>query len=664
MKQPPFVRQLGNGLELRIKVVLKTGMASRPRTVRLSVTRWWPLGLLMVAFCGGSPVGAFAQRQRTEVKTVSGRFPLDVTAEYLGMAAGKTVVRLRLSAPELSRVLAARGVRFINGELRGSFLRGEEIVSAFRYPVSGDLIDGATLTYSFLRPVPPGSYHVKLILAEPGGKEIGEGAVDLSVPELGTVFRAEMAPAEASTLPLAEAIVIADEAIERPGTPDGTPKLKILPPAREAPVGLLRLEAQVEPPIRRVEFYLDDRLLLARTRPPYSVEIDLGDVPRRQTVRAVGYDDSGRVIDEDAWAINEGSARVAVRLLPQPNPAAGKVRVKVAVQSIAGGVAKRVELFLDEKRISSWLSGPYEVTIPYAEYARGSFLRATAVAEDGKESNDIRLLKGPSSTIESVRVDVVQLHVSALDRNGHFVKGLSREDFSVQEDGRPQALTGFEVAENLPLNIGLVIDSSGSMEKGMPFVREASAELFRNLMREKDRGFVLEFRDRPKFLQELTSDTAALQRAANDLRAQGATALYDAVILGLYQFRALQGRKALVVVTDGDDNRSHVEYQTLLRYARSAGAPIYFIAVNIPITDFKSRRIIHEIANESGGEVFSIGSASKIGEVTRRIEEELRSQYILAFRSVSPKPPGEYRAVSVSIRNPGVTARTIRGYIP
>src|SRR5262249_56100792 len=98
-----------------------------------------------------------------------------------------------------------------------------------------------------------------------------------------------------------------------------------------APVGLWRLGAAVEPPIKRVEFYLGDRLILTRTRPPYSVELDLGDIPRRQTLRAVGYDETGRVIDEDAWAINEGSARVAVRVLPHPDPATGKVRVKVAV---------------------------------------------------------------------------------------------------------------------------------------------------------------------------------------------------------------------------------------------------------------------------------------------------------------------------------------------
>jgi Ca-activated chloride channel homolog len=263
-----------------------------------------------------------------------------------------------------------------------------------------------------------------------------------------------------------------------------------------------------------------------------------------------------------------------------------------------------------------------------------------------------------------VRVDVVQLHVSALDKEGRFVKGLGQGDFVIKEDGKPEEMTGFEIADNLPLTVGLVVDGSGSMEKSLPFVHEASAALFKNLIRTKDQGFVIEFRDKAKFLQELSGDSPSLQRAAADTRAEGATALYDAVVLGLYQFRALQGRKALIVITDGDDNRSHVDFDTLLRYARSAGAPVYFLAVGIPLTDFRSRKVTKQIAEESGGLVFHMSNAEKIGEVTHQIEEELRSQYILAFRSDSPKPPGEYRSIAVAIGKPGVTARTIRGYIP
>jgi len=504
-----------------------------------------------------------------------------------------------------------------------------------------------------------------LVLSAPGGKQVGEAKTEVSVPEVGNPFTADLAPGESSTLPAAEAIVIADEAGTSPTAPGGGSKLKILPPDREAPIGILRLEASVDPPISKVEFYLEDKLILARSRPPYTVEIDLGEVPRKQTIRVIGYDASGKLIDEDAWAINQGSARLAVKILPHPDPAAGKVRIKVAVQSIAGGVAKQVELYLNDKKLKAWANdGPYEITIPMSEYSRGDYLRATAIGDDGKEANDLRMLKGPNTTMESVRVDVVQLHISAVDKSNHFVTGLAQNDFKIQEDGKPQEVTGFEIAEKLPLTIGLVVDGSGSMEKAMPFVHEASAELFRGLIREKDKGFVIEFREQPRLIQSLTGDSAELQRAAREPSARGATALFDSVVLGLYQFRALQGRKALIVVTDGADNHSHVDYETLLRYARTAGAPIYFIAVNISVIDFGIRGQVNEIARESGGEVFHTSSPDKVREIVKRIEEELRSQYILAFRTDSQKPDGEYRAVTVAVDKPGVTARTIKGYIP
>jgi Ca-activated chloride channel family protein len=629
-------------------------MRSRPFVWILATA----LGLCVAA-------GGAAQTRQTELSTEGGQFPLYVTAEYLGMAGLKTVVRIRLRAPELSMAAAKRGLTSFSGELKGTFVRKDQVVDSFHYPVSGEVSERTTFQYAFLRALEPGSYTLQLALAAPGGRALGDASVELSVPEVGNPFAPDMAPGEASTLPSAEAIVIADEA--GGATPSGEgPKLKILPPSRETPIGLLRLEADVQPPIVKVEFWLEDKLLVRRAKPPYSVEIDLGEVPRRQTVRAVGYDSSGRLIDEDAWSINQGSARLAVKILPQADAVSGKVRVKVVVQSIAGGVAKSVELFLDEKKLKTWTSpaGQFEITIPYTDYARSNYLRATAVAEDGQEANDIRYLKGPSATVESVRVDVVQLHISALDNGNHFVKGLSEGDFSIQEDGRPQKITGFEIAEKLPLTIGLVVDGSGSMEKSMPFVHEASAELFKDLIREKDKGFVIEFREQPKMVQELTGSSADLQRAARLPQARGATALFDSVVLGLYQFRTLQGRKALVIVTDGADNHSHVDYETLLRYARSAGAPIYFIAVGISVLDFGVRKQVNEIARESGGEVFHLGSAAKIAEVTRRIEEELRTQYVVAFRTDSQKPDGEYRAVAVAIAKPGITARTIKGYIP
>jgi VWFA-related protein len=602
------------------------------------------------------------EEKKTDLKTKVGAFPLGITVEYLGMANQKTVTRFRMAAPELSQGAAGRGVRSFKGELRGSLLQNGAVVETFKYPVSGDLVPDKVFTYSFMRGLAPGAWRMELALGPVDGPDFGKASLDLAVPELGTTFSPETPAGETGALPSPEAVVLSEPADAR--DPAAEPKLKIRPPSREAPVGLLRLEADVEPPIVKVEFYLGERRVVSRTRPPYSVEIDLGDVPREQTLRAVGYDESGRVIDEDAFAINAGAARLAVRVLPRPEPSEGKVYVKVAVQSISGGVAKKVELFLDSRRIREWTAPPFEAVIPYADYAKAAMLRATAIAEDGKEANDIKMLRGPSMTVESVRVDLVQLHVSALDKAGHFVKGLAKEDFAIKEDGKQQPTSGFEVAENLPLTVGLIVDSSGSMEKSMPYVRDAGSTLFKNLIRAKDQGFVIEFREQAKFLQEMTNDSAALQRAARDVRAGGATALYDAIVLGLYQFRTQQGRKALVVITDGADNFSHVEYATLLRYARTAGAPIYFIGLGISVIDFASRKAINEIGAESGGAVFYVKSAAGVGQITAQIEEELRSQYILAFRSDSQRPMGDYRAISVSIAKPGITARTVRGYIP
>src|SRR5712691_2526926 len=173
------------------------------QTLLLAVLAIWP---------AAASAQAPAQKQKTDVKTLVGSFALEVTPEYLGMAAGKTVVRLRLSSPELSKTAAARGVRFVTGELRGTFSSAGQVVDTFRYPVSGDVEGGKTFTYSFLRAVSPGTYHVQLFFNDPGGRQVGKAEVDLFVPELGTVFRPEMAPADASTLPEAEAIVLADSA--------------------------------------------------------------------------------------------------------------------------------------------------------------------------------------------------------------------------------------------------------------------------------------------------------------------------------------------------------------------------------------------------------------------------------------------------------------------
>jgi hypothetical protein len=187
-----------------------------------------------------------SQQLSTQIDTPGGQFPLYVTVEYLGMAGVKTVVRIRLRAPELSMAAAKRGLTTFTGELQGTFLKGDDAVQTFKYPVSGEVGQKTTFGYAFLRAIEPGSYRLKLLLNAPGGRQVGEATTELSVPEVGNPFNADMAPGEAGTMPSAEAVVIADEADSVASSAPGS-KLKIMPPSRETPVGLLRLEADAEP---------------------------------------------------------------------------------------------------------------------------------------------------------------------------------------------------------------------------------------------------------------------------------------------------------------------------------------------------------------------------------------------------------------------------------
>jgi hypothetical protein len=151
--------------------------------------------LLCVASALAQAPPPLPEQKKTDLKTKAGTFPMEVTTEFLGMANKKTVVRFRLSAPELSRGAAGKGISRFQGELRGAILQNGELSDVFKYPVAGDLSQDKVFTYSFLRAVAPGTWRFEMALGPVGGPDFGKAAVDLLVPELGTAFRPEMAPA-------------------------------------------------------------------------------------------------------------------------------------------------------------------------------------------------------------------------------------------------------------------------------------------------------------------------------------------------------------------------------------------------------------------------------------------------------------------------------------
>ncbi len=617
------------------------------------------------------PPPASSQQSRVEGGPVS--VPIEIREQFLGRSGEKTVVRFVLTAaradfrvgPLAAPGAARRASCVLIGEAKAA---AGKILETFRAPVEGDFSDpeaGKPVRVSFLESLPPGELTVQFRLEGAAGRTIATRAVFLTVPRMTSEFRAEEAGTDAAGLPSASAIVL--ESQNRPAVPpEAAAKgvIRIVPPRREVPIGLLRVEAEVSPPATRVEFWLDEKRLLVRNRPPYSVEIDLGNSPKKQTLKALAFDAQGNFLDADAWALNERDARLAVRILELPTATEDTVELKVAVQSIAGGELRGLKLYLDTALVKEWTKPPYTDMVSAAQMKRATLIRATAVDAEGKEFSDVKLLKGEKRFFSRVEVNLVELHISVYDGEGRFVKGLPKDDFTIFEDGVRQEISAFEFAEALPLSLGIVIDGTGSMKESMPLVHEAASGFVENLVREKDRGFVIEFRETPVLLASLTKERADLIRAIRETRAEGATALYDAIVLALYQFRAVPGRKAIAVLTDGADNHSWSDYETVRRYARTAGIPIYFIGMGIPFLELGIKPKLKELAADTGGEAFFISKAAELPEIYRKIETELRSQYFVSYLTNSKKGENEFRTVAVKMSDPKLRPKTIRGYFP
>ncbi|MEO6326704.1 MAG: VWA domain-containing protein [Thermoanaerobaculia bacterium] len=616
-----------------------------------------------------APPAAPSDTQTSKIAAGLVSVPITVKEEYLGRSGTRTVVRFTLSVAKGDlRKGGADQPRtysfFLTGEAKDP---AGKVVETFRVPVDADLSGGdisRPLTASFLRSFAPGPLSLQFRLEGVAGKAVGMQAVSLTVPAMPAEFKVESAGLDASGQPSAAAIIMESE--NRDAVPEGGNLVKILAPKKEVPVGLIRIDCEVRPPVVRVEFFLGEKKILVRNRAPYTVELDLGKIPKKQTLKAIGFDRQGNFIDADAWAINERDARLAVRILelPASKTDTAQVDLKVAVQSIAGGVAKNLKLFLDDKLLKEWGGPPFIVSVSGAELKKATLLRATAVDEEGKEFSDIKFLKGDSRFVSSVDVNLVELNVSVYNEAGVFTKGLHKEDFTVLEDGAPQSIGAFEFAESLPLSLGLVIDGSGSMSDSMPLVHQAATEFVQKLVGEKDQGFVIEFREAPVVLAAMTKKPGELIRAVAETRASGGTALYDSVVMSLYQFRAVPGKKAVVVLTDGKDNHSWTDYDTLRRYTRSAKVPVYFIGLDLSFLEVGLKGKMRELAADTGGEAFFVGSAKGLPEIYKKIETELRSQYFLSYLTNSRKPDTEFRTIDVKLKDPKLRAKTIRGFFP
>lgn len=275
-------------------------------------------------------------------------------------------------------------------------------------------------------------------------------------------------------------------------------------------------------------------------------------------------------------------------------------------------------------------------------------------------------------SIPTFKVDVklVNVFVSVADQNGAPVAGLKQDDFQLTEDGLPQKIAVFGRESQLPLSIVLSIDTSLSTRRDLPLELESARRFVHSMLRPVDRLSVYKFSEIVEEVVPFTADLKTVDRGLTGIKAGSATALYDAVYLAADALESRQGRKVMVVITDGGDTVSKMNYQDALRAAQQAEAIVYSIVV-VPIKasagrDLGGEHALIQLSHDTGGRHYYASSVESIDKAFEQISDELRTQYLLAYYPSRRVADSDFRRIEVQVQggaeSPQLRARYRTGY--
>jgi Ca-activated chloride channel homolog len=271
-----------------------------------------------------------------------------------------------------------------------------------------------------------------------------------------------------------------------------------------------------------------------------------------------------------------------------------------------------------------------------------------------------------------IRVDVrlVDVFVNVTDENGALVGGLNKDDFVLSEDGHPQKVAIFERQSEMPLNVVLAIDTSGSVRKDLAIEQSAAHRFIHALLRNGDKMNVLEFSTDVREVVPFTSSLSHLDRGLDTLRTGPATALYDAIYLATQNLEGKSGRKVLVLVSDGGNTVKGVDYASALEAALRNEVMVYSL-IDVPIAASAGRNTGGEhamitLSEQTGGRYY-YAAASQLEQALQRVADDLHTQYLLGYYPARRANSSEFRRIDVRLRTPGAANYTLRhrtGYYP
>jgi VWFA-related protein len=269
----------------------------------------------------------------------------------------------------------------------------------------------------------------------------------------------------------------------------------------------------------------------------------------------------------------------------------------------------------------------------------------------------------------TVRVDLVNVLFTIIDKKNRLVLDLTKDDVKVLEDNKPQNIRYFSRESDLPLRIAILIDTSNSIRDRLRFEQEAAIDFLSTAIRpNKDQAFVVGFDSEPQLLQDYTDDLEKLSKAIRSLQAGGGTGLFDAIYFSAKEKMLFFPppepylRRVMIVVSDGEDNQSEHTREEALAMAQRGEVTIFAISTNRSGRQERGDRVLKRLAQETGGQAFFPFAASDLASDFREIARELRSQYSLAYVSSNTAHDGTFRNITLQPREKDMRVRAKSGY--
>jgi VWFA-related protein len=306
------------------------------------------------------------------------------------------------------------------------------------------------------------------------------------------------------------------------------------------------------------------------------------------------------------------------------------------------------------------------------------FFAFSAIAQEKPQSAPPSTQDSPAQSAESagevakIRVGTNEVNVvfTVTDKRGKRVTDLKQNDFRFVDDNKPVSeLRSFRAEANLPLQVGLLVDASSSVRDRFKFEQEAAIEFLNQTVRKRyDLAFVVGFDATPEVTQDFTDDTERLGHGVRELRPGGGTAMYDALYYAcrdklLKQPTNGPTRRAIILLSDGDDNQSHVTREEAIEMAQRAETIVYTISTNVSGTKGSGDKVLERIAEATGGRAFFPFQIRDVANAFAEIQDELRSQYAVSYKPADFKPDGHFRTIEiVASDRKNFRVRARRGY--